>query len=146
MDINNLYQELIIDHGTCPRNFSILPNPTVQEEGFNPLCGDKIILFLEIKENIITQVSFQGHGCAISTASASIMTENLIGKTTNEANKLVENFTNLIINPNNNNNLQSEIPAKLIALISVKNYPSRVKCATLAWHTLEAALKKHRIL
>lgn len=142
MDINNLYQELIIDHGTCPRNFSSLPNPTVKEEGFNPLCGDKIILFLEIKENIITQASFQGHGCAISTASASIMTENLIGKTTNEVIKLIENFTNLIINPNNNNNLQSEIPAKLIALISVKNYPSRVKCATLAWHTLEAALKK----
>lgn len=142
MDINNLYQELIIDHGTCPRNFSSLPNPTVQEEGFNPLCGDQIILFLVINENIITQASFQGHGCAISTASASIMTENLIGTTIDEATKLVENFTNLLINPNDNESLQSKIPAKLVALISVKNYPSRVKCATLAWHTLEAALKK----
>ena len=140
MDLNDLYQELIIDHGTCPRNFSFLANATVQEEGFNPLCGDQVILFLDIKDDLITQATFQGQGCAISTASASIMTESLIGKTKTQATQLVTDFTNIIVSPNNNNS--NLLPDKLIALISVKNYPSRVKCATLAWHTLEAALKK----
>ncbi|MGD0466406.1 MAG: Fe-S cluster assembly sulfur transfer protein SufU [Gammaproteobacteria bacterium] len=140
MDLNDLYQELIIDHGTCPRNFSSLVNATVQEEGFNPLCGDQVILFLDIKDDLITQATFQGQGCAISTASASIMTESLIGKTKTQATQLVTDFTNIIVSPNNNNS--NLLPDKLIALISVKNYPSRVKCATLAWHTLEAALKK----
>ena len=140
MDLNDLYQELIIDHGTCPRNFSPMANATVQEEGFNPLCGDQVILFLEIKDNLITQATFQGQGCAISTASASIMTENLMGKTKVQALQLVTEFTDVIVKPNiNNSNL---LPDKLLALISVKNYPSRVKCATLAWHTLEAALTK----
>ena len=142
--LNDLYQELIIDHGTSPRNFTVIINPSTQEEGFNPLCGDKIIVFLEIKDNSIVNATFQGQGCAISTASASIMTEVLIGKTTQQAIKLAENFiaslTNAPLHNNNDNNLH--LPYKLLALISVKNYPSRVKCATLAWHTLTAALKK----
>lgn len=142
--LNDLYQELIIDHGTSPRNFTVIVNPSTQEEGFNPLCGDKIIVFLEIKDNSIVNATFQGQGCAISTASASIMTEVLIGTTTQQAIKLANHFiaslTNDQLHNNNDNNLH--LPYKLLALISVKNYPSRVKCATLAWHTLTAALKK----
>ena len=151
MDLNDLYQELIIDHGTCPRNFSSLANATLQEEGFNPLCGDQVILFLEIRDNLITQATFQGQGCAISTASASIMTETLIGKTPTQAKQIIIDFTNIMtsanINIDNSNpeaikSITNLLPDKLLALIGVKNYPSRVKCATLAWHTLQAALKK----
>lgn len=147
MSINELYQELIIDHGTSPRNFFHLENANAQAESYNPLCGDKIILFLSVKEHKITQASFQGHGCAISTASASIMTEMLIGKTIEEASQLFIDFTNTITENNNRStqtppsNNHHTLPDKLLALIGVKNYPSRVKCATLAWHTLQAAVK-----
>ena len=146
MSINDLYQELIIDHGTCPRNFAYLEDANAKAESYNPLCGDKVILFLSIKDNRIIQATFQGHGCAISTASASIMTEVLIGKTTEEALQLFIDFTNTVINTNTSNNHQeppstpSILPDKLLALTGVKNYPSRVKCATLAWHTLQSAL------
>lgn len=143
--LNDLYQELIIDHGTAPRNFTVIVNPSTQEEGFNPLCGDKIIVFLEIKDNNIVNATFQGQGCAISTASASIMTEVLIGKTTQQATQLANNFIASLTNDqlhNNNSDHDLHLPYKLLALISVKNYPSRVKCATLAWHTLTAALEK----
>ncbi len=141
MNLNSLYQELIIDHGTSPRNFSCLANATVKEEGFNPLCGDQVILFLEIKDDLITQATFQGHGCAISTASTSIMTESIIGKTKSQALQMIIDFISTITIANTDNKLDRMDP-KLLALIGVKNYPSRVKCATLAWHTLQAALKK----
>lgn len=136
--LNDLYQELIIDHGTSPRNFSIMVNPSNQEKGFNPLCGDKVIVFLDIKNNIIIKATFQGQGCAISTASASIMTELLIGKTKEKAIQLANDFVENLTKEQAHNDL----PPKLLALTSVKNYPSRVKCATLAWHTLTAALEK----
>ncbi len=147
MSINDLYQELIIDHGTCPRNFSLLENANKHAEGYNPLCGDKIILFLLIRDNQIIQATFQGHGCAISTASASIMTEILVSKTVQEASQLFCDFTNVITESNQQERIQSpnpifRLPDKLLALAGVKNYPSRVKCATLAWHTLQSALTK----
>lgn len=141
--MNDLYQELIIDHGTAPRNFAIVENPSYTAEAYNPLCGDQITLFLVIKEQIITKVTFQGHGCAISTASASIMTELLLGKTIIEALELFKDFINILtdnkeaIKSTTNNN---KLPEKLLALLGVKNYPARVKCATLAWHTLNSAL------
>lgn len=141
--MNDLYQELIIDHGTAPRNFVILENPSYTAEAYNPLCGDQITLFLLTKEQIITKVTFQGHGCAISTASASIMTELLIGKTIIEALELFKDFINILsdnkeaIKSTTKNN---KLPEKLLALLGVKNYPARVKCATLAWHTLNSAL------
>lgn len=141
MSIADLYQELIIDHGTSPRNFFHLENPDTQAETYNPLCGDKVILFLAIKDYIITNASFQGHGCAISTASASIMTEILIGKTIKEASQLFDYFTNIIVGSENSlKNTTTILPDKLLALIGVKNYPSRVKCATLAWYTLQSAI------
>lgn len=139
--LNDLYQELIIDHGTAPRNFSIMINASNQEEGFNPLCGDKVMVFLDIKNNTIIKATFQGQGCAISTASASIMTELLIGKTKEKAIQLANDFVENLTKEQAPNDL----PAKLLALTSVKNYPSRVKCATLAWHTLTAALTKQHL-
>src|SRR5581483_7446249 len=132
------YQELIIDHGTEPRNHHALDNATCDAEGFNPLCGDKVHIYLHLENQVIADISFIGKGCAISTASASIMTEVLKGKTLAQANVLFKEFQHL---------LTSEDPApddlgKLAALSGVRKFPSRVKCATLAWHTMQEALKK----
>ncbi len=140
MDLDNLYQELIIDHGTEPRNHHILDNANHDAEGYNPLCGDKIHLYLHTQDNVITDISFIAKGCAISTASASIRTELLKGKTIAQAVELFREFQHLVT---------SEDPApeslgKLAALSGVRKFPSRVKCATLAWHTLQQALKEER--
>ena len=137
INLQELYQELIIDHGTKPRNHGRIVEANHTAEGFNPLCGDKIKLYLLLQENVVLKASFEGTGCAISTASASIMTEMLIGKTKAEALDLLNKFKQLITN--------KDAPAhkelgKLLALTSVKNFPSRVKCATLSWHTLDAAI------
>jgi len=137
-EIRTLYQELIIDHGTRPKNFRKQENPSVEAEGYNPLCGDKIELFLQIDEDKIKEATFQGQGCAISTASASLMTEILIGKTIEEAMQLFQNFQILMTN---SEPFTPEL-GKLVALKGVRAFPMRVKCATLAWHTLHAALKK----
>ena len=140
MSINELYKELIIDHGSNPRNFKTLANSNATAESYNPVCGDKVILFLEINNEHIVNASFQGQGCAISTASASIMTELLIGKTVNQATDYLEVFIRAITSINSDEDI--ELPSdKLSALTGVKNYPSRVKCATLAWHTLKAAIE-----
>jgi nitrogen fixation protein NifU and related proteins len=143
IDITELYQELIIDHGTKPRNFCALTNANYFAEGFNPLCGDKIKLYLLIENDIVLKATFEGVGCAISTASASIMTEMLPGKTTSEALDLFAKFKTLITNEEQN---QTKDLGKLLALASVKNFPSRVKCATLSWHTLDAAIKNQEIV
>jgi len=135
--INELYQELIIDHGTDPRNHHTLPAANHDAEGFNPLCGDKLHIYVFVEDNLISDLSFVSKGCAISTASGSIMTQVLKGKTINEAQELFKQFQHL---------LTSEDPApeslgKLAALTGVRQYPSRVKCATLAWHTFINALR-----
>ena len=140
MEIEELYQELIIDHGTRPRNYCKLEDANYIAEGFNPLCGDQIKLYLLIENDIISKVTFEGEGCAISTASASIMSEILIGKTKKEALELFANFKNLITEEGE----PCEKLGKLLALASVKNFPSRVKCATLSWHTLDAAIKNKK--
>lgn len=137
MELNELYQELIIDHGTEPRNHLILDNHNHDAEGFNPLCGDKIHVYVRTENNIIQGLSFISKGCAISTASASIMSEVLKGKTVDQAAELFAQFQHL---------LTSEDPApeslgKLAALTGVRAFPSRIKCATLAWHTLKDAIK-----
>lgn len=137
IELKELYQELIIDHGTQPRNHGQLTDANYTAEGFNPLCGDKIKLYLFIQENIVLKAAFEGAGCAISTASASIMTEMLIGKTITEALDLFNKFKELITSDNGNHDAKL---GKLLALAGVKNFPSRVKCATLSWHTLDAAL------
>jgi nitrogen fixation NifU-like protein len=140
-DLKDLYQEVIIDHNRSPRNFGELENPTQVAEGYNPLCGDKLNLYLTTEDDLITDVSFNGSGCAISVASASLMTDSLKGKTIKEAEQLFERFHNLIMEEENPDQEQMQALGKLAALAGVKEYPARVKCATLCWHTLHSALE-----
>jgi len=140
-DLKDLYQEVIIDHNRSPRNFGKLENPTRVAEGYNPLCGDKLNLYLTTEDNLITDVSFDGSGCAISVASASLMTDSLKGKTIEEAEQLFQNFHDLIMEEESPDQEQMQSLGKLAALAGVKEYPARVKCATLCWHTLLSALK-----
>ncbi len=135
-DLRDLYQEVIFDHNRRPRNFGRLAGANRSAEGFNPLCGDMLALYLRVVDGVIEDVSFEGNGCAISTAAASLMTEALKGKTEAEAEALFEAFHALVT--------ASGPPAvplgKLEVLAGVREFPMRVKCATLAWHTLHAAL------
>jgi nitrogen fixation NifU-like protein len=136
--IRDLYQEVVFDHNRNPRNFRVIDDATRQIDGFNPLCGDRITLYLKLHEGVIEDVSFQGKGCAISTASASIMTEVVRGLTEQQAHELFETFHR--ITTGQDDNMQLEELGKLAVLAGVRAYPARVKCATLAWHSLEAAL------
>ncbi|MEQ1620707.1 MAG: Fe-S cluster assembly sulfur transfer protein SufU [Methylococcales bacterium] len=138
-DLRDLYQEVIFDHNRNPRNFRVMDNADRQVEGFNPLCGDRLTLFLKMDGDVITDASFQGSGCAISTASVSLMTEIVKGKTEAEADELFRKFHEMTTGKEEHINL--EALGKLAVLAGVREYPARVKCATLAWHTLEAALK-----
>ena len=138
MELRELYQEIIIDHNRNPRNHYVMPDATAQAQGFNPLCGDKLTLYLKLNGNVVKDVSFMGSGCAISQASASLMTETLIGKTIKEAHELFTHFHTMVTSSDE----QIAFLDKLTVLAGVKAYPARVKCATLAWHTLEAALNK----
>lgn len=138
-DLRELYQETIIDHGRRPRNFGVLPEATHCKEGFNPLCGDKITLHLQEKAGVVEKLMFEGSGCAISMASASLMTEVLKGKTMQEVELIFAAFHDLILNGQSLDSAQT-ILGKLAVLSGVSEYPARVKCATLAWHTLKAAL------
>lgn len=137
-DLRELYQEVIIDHSRHPRNFNSLADANRQADGFNRLCGDKLTIYLQVENELIKNISFIGSGCAISTASASLMTEQLKGKTITEAETLFKNFHQLLTTDMHETN--SENLGKLTVLTGVREYPSRVKCATLAWHTLHAAL------
>jgi len=139
MDIKDLYQELLIDHGTHPRNCCKLNNATHSAEGFNPLCGDKIILYMEIKNGLIEKITFEGNGCAISTATASLMTETLVNKSIADAEKIFQQFQDALTTDIKVSTDDKDL-GKLTAIIGVKEFPARVKCATLAWHTLKAAL------
>ena len=138
-DLRDLYQEVIFDHNRNPRNFRVMENADRQVEGFNPLCGDRLTLFLKVQGNKITDASFQGSGCAISTASVSLMTEIVKGKTEAQANTLFTQFHEMTTGKEDDVDL--EAIGKLAVLAGVREYPARVKCATLAWHTLDAALK-----
>ncbi len=138
-DLRDLYQEVIFDHNRNPRNFRIIENADRQVEGFNPLCGDRLTLFLKLDKNVITDASFQGSGCAISTASVSLMTEIIKNKTEQEAEVLFDVFHKMTTGKEEE--IQLEVVGKLAVLAGVREYPARVKCATLAWHTLDAALK-----
>ncbi len=142
-DLRDLYQEVIFDHNRNPRNFRVMADANREVEGFNPLCGDRLTLFLKIDDNgVIADASFQGSGCAISTASVSLMTEIVKGKTEQEAQQLFETFRKMTTGKEEEVNL--EAVGKLAVLAGVRDYPARVKCATLAWHTLDAALKNEK--
>jgi nitrogen fixation NifU-like protein len=137
MDLNDLYREVIVDHNRSPRNFRRMENPTRSADGHNPLCGDKLTLYLKLNNGVIDDVSFEGSGCAISTASASLMTEALKGRTEAEAEALFKKFHALITEEGD-----AEDPdlGKLAVLTGVRQYPSRIKCAVLCWHAMHAAL------
>ncbi|MBS1188869.1 MAG: system FeS assembly protein, NifU family [Rhodocyclaceae bacterium] len=136
-DLRELYQEVIVDHGRRPRNFRPLAEANREAEGFNPLCGDHFILQLRVEDGVIRDASFQGSGCAISTASASLMTEALKGRTETEAEALFAGFHALVLGADED---AAAALGKLAVLAGVREFPTRVKCATLAWHTLRAAL------
>jgi nitrogen fixation NifU-like protein len=143
MDVRELYQEIIIDHNRNPRNQHVMENATSQARGFNPLCGDKVTVYVQVQHDVVKDVSFVGSGCAISQASASLMTEALKGKTVSEAHAIFEYFHHMVTQ---DDETPTQILDKLTALAGVRAYPARVKCATLAWHTLEAALKKEPVV
>lgn len=143
MEMRELYQEIILDHGRKPRNFHALSHPSHFAHGHNPLCGDRVTVYLEVDGDRIKDVSFEGRGCAISTASASLMTEVLKGKTLAEAKALFKAFHAEVTGgeePTVDPALEDDLE-RLAPLEGVKAYPARVKCATLAWHAFEAALK-----
>ena len=137
--LSDLYQELILHHSRKPRNFGPLADANREAEGFNPLCGDKVKIFVRLEDDVVRDVHFQGAGCAISTASASVMTEEMKGKTLAEVQTLFRTFHDLVTGKT-----PADVPrddlGKLEAFAGVSEFPARVKCATLAWHTLQAAL------
>lgn len=139
MELRELYQEIIIDHNRNPRNHHVMDDATTQANGFNPLCGDKLTVYVKLEQGLVSDLSFVGCGCAISQASASLMTDALKGKTIEEAHQLFERFHTMLTTDDQEQWLSLD---KLAVLAGVRAYPARVKCATLAWHTLEAALKK----
>jgi nitrogen fixation NifU-like protein len=136
-DLSDLYQEVILDHNRRPRNFRVLENPTHHAEGYNPLCGDRLRLFLRIEGENIAEATFEGAGCAISKASASLMTDSLKGCPVAEARQLFERFHRMVTTPPDR---EVEDLGKLSVLAGVREFPTRVKCASLAWHTFRAAL------
>ena len=136
--LRELYQELIIDHGRHSRNFFCMHNASVAKEGFNPLCGDRLMLYLKMQNEKIIDISFEGSGCAISMASASLMTEALKGKSFSDAKKIFDAF-HLLVTTGDESHIT--ILGKLSALKGVCEFPVRVKCATLAWHTMMAAMQ-----
>lgn len=136
-DLRDLYREVIVDHGRRPRNFGPLAGASHRAEGFNPLCGDRLTLHLQVVDGVIRDARFEGAGCAISMASASLLTEALKGRSTSEAEALFASFHAMLTGERQ----ATDVPlGKLEVLAGVREFPTRIKCATLAWHALRAAL------
>jgi nitrogen fixation NifU-like protein len=139
-DLRELYQEVILDHNRRPRNFRVLEGANRTAEGYNPLCGDRLTLYLQVDGDVIRDAAFQGSGCAISKASASMMTDSLKGRRIEDATKLFNEFHRMVTSspdfPPETDNL-----GKLAVFSGVREYPTRIKCASLAWHTLKAAME-----
>ena len=138
-DLRELYQEVILDHNRRPRNFRTIEGANRHAEGYNPLCGDRLSLYLRVEDGVIKDASFQGSGCAISKASASMMTDSAKGKTLGEARDMFDEFHRMITG-NADSLASTERLGKLAVFEGVRNYPARVKCASLAWHTLRSAV------
>jgi len=144
MDIKQLYQEIILEHGKSPRNFGKCKNFTHESKGHNPLCGDQVHIYLKLNNNKkMENLSFEGSGCAISIASTSIMTEIVKGKSSEDTKKIIKEFLKMIKNTDKikSEDLDKDEKIKIMSLSGVKQYPMRVKCATLAWHTLTSAIE-----
>jgi nitrogen fixation protein NifU and related proteins len=140
-ELRELYQQVILDHNKSPRNFKRIDNANKFAEGFNPLCGDKINIYLIVENDIVKDISFQGSGCAISKASASLMSSIVKGKTVKEAGELFNKFHSLITGKLDDNFDLEEL-GKLAVFAGVREFPVRVKCASLAWHTMMSAIKE----
>jgi len=140
-DLRELYQQLILDHNKNPRNFRII-DTAQRADGNNPLCGDRVILYAQLEGEKITDIAFQGSGCAIFKASASLMTEVLKDKTIEEADRIFQDFQNMVTNKEPEPNIQAM--GKLAVFSGIRDYPTRVKCATLPWHAAYAALHNHQ--
>ena len=138
-DLRDLYQEIVMDHNRRPRNFHTLQNANREADGFNPLCGDKINLYLVVENEIVSDVGFQAVGCAISKASASMMTESIKSRNISDVNKVIETFMHMITKQTEGD-YDVDILGDLELLSGVSEYPARIKCATLSWHTLKSAL------
>ena len=137
-DLRELYQQLSLDHNKNPRNFRVLDPADRFAEGYNPLCGDKVEVYLQLQGDRIKDIGFQGSGCAISKASASLMTETIKGKTLGEAENYFKDFQAMLTDPASN--LDFDLMGKLFVFVGVRDYPTRIKCATLSWHALRAAI------
>jgi len=137
--LTDLYQEVILDHNRRPRNFHPMADASHTAEGYNPLCGDRLMLYLKISGGRIADVSFEGSGCAISKASASLMTDELKGRTVSEVQAIFERFHRMVTTPPEQ---EVEDLGKLSALAGVREFPMRIKCASLAWHALKAAMAR----
>jgi len=142
-DLRELYQEVIIEHSQNPRHFGSLDHPTQMAQGHNPLCGDALTLYVQCENNKIANIAFKGHGCAISVASASLLTDTVLGKTIEDALQLFKRFHDCITT-DCTQPIDAESLDKLQVLMGVREFPMRVKCATLAWHTLEHALHQDK--
>ncbi len=136
-ELSDLYQEVILDHNRRPHNFRVIEGASAKQEGYNPLCGDRLTLYLTLEGDVITDVAFQGQGCAISKASASLMTDAIKGKTVAQARDLFEHFHAMVTS---DTDTPAEDLGKLSVLSGVREYPTRIKCASLAWHTMKAAV------
>jgi nitrogen fixation NifU-like protein len=143
-NLGNLYQEVILDHSRRPRNFRKMEGASRKADGYNPLCGDRVTIYLSMDGDVVKDASFQGSGCAISTSSASILTESMKGKTRAEAEALFETFHDLVTGERNAKPDAPEL-GKLAVFSGVSEFPARVKCATLSWHTLRAALESPNV-
>lgn len=141
-ELRDLYQEIILEHSKSPRNFRAMEAANCQAEGYNPLCGDHYTIFLDVADDAIRDISFQGSGCAISKASASMMSQAVMGKTRAQAEELFNQFHGILTGVQGRD--ASEL-GKLEVFAGVANYPTRVKCATLAWHTMQAALRGEQV-
>ena len=139
-DLRELYQEIILDHGKRPRNFRALAGADRRAEGYNPLCGDKVTVYVKLADGVVKDVAFEGTGCVISTASASMMTKSVKGKTVAGVERLFEQFHQMIAGDSANPDSPDDL-GDLAVLAGVREFPARVKCASLSWHTLRAALK-----
>jgi nitrogen fixation NifU-like protein len=141
-DLRDLYQEVILDHNKRPRNFRVMEDANHRADGHNPLCGDRVTVFVRLAGDRIEDVSFQGSGCAISKASASLMTDSVKGQTLRDVEALFQNFQSMVTAaPDSDDDVESDALGKLAVFAGVREFPSRVKCASLAWHALRAALK-----
>ena len=138
-NLHELYQEILLEHNNKPRNFRTLPDANRQADGYNPLCGDQITLYLKVEDDVIADVAFQGQGCAISRASASMLTQSVKGETLAKAEEIFDGFHALITDPDAD--VDYDLLGDLEMLSGVSAFPTRIKCAVLAWHTLNAAIE-----